>query len=107
MQIEKGCLYRPRPKHKYSYHKKAESNNCFIIHLKYFEIKIFLWCYSSYGAVARVLFPFWPLMYCEIQDAYVVMEKTVVQQTTNSAILINSYFEKGCQKNCARYNPER
>ena len=34
-------------------------------------------------------------------------KKRVVQQTTNSAILINSYFEKGCEKNCARYNPER
>ena len=47
----------------------------------------------------------WPLIYCGIQGAYVVMEKKMVQQTTNSAILINSYFEKGCEKNCARYNP--
>ena len=75
MQIEKGCLYRPRPKHKYSYHKKAEYNNCFIIHLKYFEIKVFLRYYSSYCAVCRVLFPLWPLIYCGIQGAHVVMEK--------------------------------
>ena len=107
MQIEKRSLPRPRPRHKYSYHKKAESKNCFIIHLKYFEIKIFLRYYPSYGAVARVLFPSWPLIYCGIQGTYVVMKKKVVQQTTNSAILINSYFEEGCQKNCARYNPER
>ena len=107
MQIEKRCLYRPRPKHKFSYHKKAKSNNCFIIHLKYFEIKVFLRYYSSYSVVGRVLFPLWSLIYCGIQAAYVVMEKKVVQQTTNSAISINSYFEEGCQKNCARYNHER
>ena len=91
MQIEKRCLYRPRPKHKFSYHKKAKSNNCFIIHLKYFEIKVFLRYYSSYSVVGRVLFPLWSLIYCGIQGAYVVMEKKVVQQTTNSAILINMY----------------
>ena len=61
---DRGGCYPPKPKaeadntlrdlHNSSYHTKAEFNNCFIIHSKYFHSSKYIQC-RVHGKIARYL----------------------------------------------------